>query len=51
MAQFIFKQAKFKGLRIVTADLLAKVEEDDVGNIPKLFSWIIQLPLSMAFPP
>ena len=50
MATFILKRARTSNLVVLNEELLAKLEEDDTANIPQLFSFMIQLPLSLGFP-
>lgn len=51
LAEFILREAKRHNLNVLTPPLLAKLEEDGSDNLPLLFSFMVQLPMSMQFPP
>lgn len=50
MAQFVQSEAARLQLGILTPDLLSRIELDDADNIPSIFSFMVQLPMNLAFP-
>lgn len=50
ICDFILREARENAVRVVNSQLLAKLEEDDPENIPSLFSFMLQLPLTLGFP-
>lgn len=50
-AAFLLAEAARTKCAVVTKDLLSKIAEDDPDNIAALFSYVVQLPGSLAMPP
>lgn len=49
LVEFILWEAR--RLNVLSSALLAKLEEDSSDNLPTLFSFMIQVPMSVQFPP
>lgn len=50
MTRFLLKRASDLQVPVVTRDLLASLEKREASNIPTLFSFDLQLPLSISVP-
>lgn len=50
LAEFILQEAQKLKLAVVNLALLSSLESEGADNLPTLFSFMVQLPLSLGFP-
>lgn len=50
LGEFMLREAKRLNLNVLNSTLLSELEEDSSDNLPTLFSFMIQVPMSVQFP-